>query len=209
MCHVPGPRGISPGYFVAPAGHRLNVFPGASRSQHRLPSFLLMKYGSRGCNAVGCANTNDHKPTNTRSSFSAPKAVLDVVEQGSGCVQAQTHMFPKAHSSVRLSIRAVSLNIWAVSKLFAQFRPSIIQSTNGKQHENSRLHTTAHGAVDEDWRLEKTGARPVLDRRRLEKTPNAPFANDSDTLGLRSAVQNKASAHLLALPAITSYCSYF
>ena len=44
----------------------------------------------------------------------------------------------------------------------------------------------------------------MLDRRRLEKTPNAPFANDSDTLGLRSTVQNKASAHPLALPAITS-----
>ena len=44
----------------------------------------------------------------------------------------------------------------------------------------------------------------MLDRRRLEKTPNAPFANDSYTPGLRSAVQNKASAHLLALPAITS-----
>ena len=69
---------------------------------------------------------------------------------------------------------------------------------------HSRLHTTAHGAVDEDWRLEKAGARPVLDRRRLEKTPNAPFAHDSDTPGLRSAVQNKASAHQLALPAIIS-----
>ena len=44
----------------------------------------------------------------------------------------------------------------------------------------------------------------MLDRRHLEKTPNAPFANDSDTPGLRSAVQNKASARLLALPAITS-----
>ena len=41
---------------------------------------------------------------------------------------------------------------------------------------------------------------PVLDRRRLEKMPNAPFANDSDTPGLRSAVQ---IAHSLALPAIT------
>jgi len=46
------------------------------------------------------------------------------------------------------------------------------------------------------------GARPVLDRQRLEKKPNAPSANDSDTPGLRSAVQNKASAHQLALPAI-------
>ena len=42
---------------------------GASRSQHRLSSFLLTKYGSRGCNAVGCANTNGHRPTNTRSSI--------------------------------------------------------------------------------------------------------------------------------------------
>ena len=40
--------------------------PSASRSQHRLSCFLLTKYGSRGCNAVGCANTNGHRPTNTR-----------------------------------------------------------------------------------------------------------------------------------------------
>ena len=36
---------------------------------------------------------------------------------------------------------------------------------------HSRLHTTAHGAVDEDWRLEKAGARHVLDRRRPEFAP--------------------------------------
>ena len=30
---------------------------------------------------------------------------------------------------------------------------------------HSRLHSTAHGAVDEDWWLDKAGARPVLDRR--------------------------------------------
>jgi len=68
--------------------------PGASRSQHRLSSFLLTKYGSRGCNAVGCAITNKHRPTNTRSSFSAPKAVLSEVEQRFDCVQAQTYMYP-------------------------------------------------------------------------------------------------------------------
>ena len=67
---------------------------GASRSQHRLSSFLLMQYGSRGCSAVGCANTNDHRPTNTRSCFSAPEAVLNEVEQRIDCVQAQTHMYP-------------------------------------------------------------------------------------------------------------------
>ena len=55
--------------------------PGASRTQHRLSSFLLTKSGSHGCNAVGCANTNGHRPTNTRSSFSAPEAVLNEVEQ--------------------------------------------------------------------------------------------------------------------------------
>jgi len=66
----------------------------ASRSQHRLSSFLLTKYGSHGCNAVGCANTNGHRPTNTRSSFSAPEAVLNEVEQRFDCVQAQTHMYP-------------------------------------------------------------------------------------------------------------------
>ena len=67
---------------------------GASRSQHRLSSFLLTKYGSHGCNAVGCANTNGHRTTNTRSSFSAPEAVLNEVEQSFDCVQAQTHMYP-------------------------------------------------------------------------------------------------------------------
>ena len=67
---------------------------GASRSQHRLSSFLLTKDGSRGCNAVGCANTNEHRPTNTRCSFSAPEAALSEVEQRYDCVQAQTHMYP-------------------------------------------------------------------------------------------------------------------
>jgi hypothetical protein len=42
---------------------------------------LLTKDGSRGCNAVGCANTSEHRPTNTRNSFSAPEAVLSEVEQ--------------------------------------------------------------------------------------------------------------------------------
>jgi len=68
--------------------------PGASRSQHRLSSFLLTKYGSRSCYAVGCANTNGHRPSNTRSCFSAPVAVLNEVEQRFDCVQAQTHMYP-------------------------------------------------------------------------------------------------------------------
>jgi len=68
--------------------------PGASRSQHRLSSFLLTKFGSHGCNAVGCANTNGHRPTNTWSSFFAPEAVLNEVEQRFDCVQAQTHMYP-------------------------------------------------------------------------------------------------------------------
>jgi len=58
--------------------------------------------------------------------------------------------------------------------------------------------------IASDWRLEKARARPVLDRRRLEETSNAPFAHDSDTPGPRSAVQNKASTHQLALPAIIS-----
>jgi len=32
-----------------------------------------MKYGSRGCNAVGCVNTNDHRPTNTATpGFASP-----------------------------------------------------------------------------------------------------------------------------------------
>jgi len=95
VCHVPGTRGISPGYFC-PSRASSQCFsqaPGASRSQHRLSSFLLTKYGSHGCNAVGCANTNFHRPTNTRSSFSAPEAVLNEVEQGFDCVWAQTHMY--------------------------------------------------------------------------------------------------------------------
>jgi len=45
-------------------------------------SFLLTKYGPRGYNNVGYANTNDHRPTHTRNSFSAPEAVLNEVEQG-------------------------------------------------------------------------------------------------------------------------------
>jgi len=97
VCHVPSPRGISPGYFFCPSRASSQCFsqtPGASRSQHRLSSFLLTKYGSHGCNAVGCANTNGHRPTNTRSSFSAPEAALNEVEQRFDCVQTQTHMYP-------------------------------------------------------------------------------------------------------------------
>ena len=96
VCHVPGPRSISPGYFLPQQGI-VSIFSqasGASRFQHRLSSFLLTKYGSRGCNDVRCANTNDHRPTNTRSCFSAPEAVLNEVEQRIDCVQAQTHMYP-------------------------------------------------------------------------------------------------------------------
>ena len=73
VSHFPGPRGISPGYFC-PSRASSQCFsqaPCASRSQYRLSSFLLTKYGSRGCNAQGCANTIDHRPTNTRSCFSA------------------------------------------------------------------------------------------------------------------------------------------
>jgi len=96
VCHVPGPRGNSLGYFCPSraSSQRFSQASGASRSQHRLSSFLLTKDGSRGCNAVGCANTNEHRPTNTRNSFSAPEAVLSEVEQRFDCVQAQTHMYP-------------------------------------------------------------------------------------------------------------------
>ena len=45
------------------------------------------------------------------------------------------------------------------------------------------------------------GADVALDRRVLVHQDIEPFAHDSDTPGLRSAVQNKASARLLALPA--------
>ena len=54
MCHVPGPRGNSLGYF-RPSRVSSQCFsqaPGASRSQHRLSSFLLTKDGSPGCNAA-------------------------------------------------------------------------------------------------------------------------------------------------------------
>ena len=96
MCHVSGPRGNSLGYFC-PSRASFQCFyqaSGASRSQHRLSSFLLTKDGSRGCNAAGCANTNEHRPTNTRNSFSAPEAALSEVEQRFDCVRAQTHMYP-------------------------------------------------------------------------------------------------------------------
>jgi len=102
----------SSGYFFAPAGHRLNVFsqaPGASRSQHRLSSFLLTKYGSRGRNAVGFANPNDHRPTNTRNCFSAPEAVLNEVEQRFDCVQAQTHMYPSLVGVFTLILNRIPL----------------------------------------------------------------------------------------------------
>ena len=85
------------GLFFCPSRASSQCFSqasGASRSQHRLSSFLLTKDGSRGYNAVGCANTNKHRPTNTRNSFSAPEAVLSEVEQRFDCVQAQTHMYP-------------------------------------------------------------------------------------------------------------------
>ena len=96
MCHVPGPRGNSLGYFYPSraSSQCFSLAPGASRSQHCLSSFLLTKDGSRGCNAVGCANTNEHRPTNTRNSFSAPEAALSEVEQRFDCVRAQTHMYP-------------------------------------------------------------------------------------------------------------------
>jgi len=44
----------------------------------------------------------------------------------------------------------------------------------------------------------------AIDRRVHVHQDTAPFAHDSDTPGHRSAVQNKASAHQLALPAIIS-----
>ena len=85
--------------------------PGASRSQHRLSSFLRTRYGSRGCNAVGCANVNDHMitglTTNTRSCFSAPEAVLNEVEQRFDCVQAQTHMYSSLVGGFRPHPKAI------------------------------------------------------------------------------------------------------
>ena len=66
--------------------------PGASRSQHRLSSFLLTKYGSRGCYLEGCTKADLHRPTNTRSFFSAPAVTLSEVEQRFDCVQAQIHL---------------------------------------------------------------------------------------------------------------------
>ena len=88
----------------APAGHRPNVStfsqaPSASRSRHRLPSFLLMKYGSSGCNAKGGANTNNHRSTNTRSFFFAPAAILNEFEQRFDSAQAQIHPHPEPNSS--------------------------------------------------------------------------------------------------------------
>ena len=99
-------RGISPGSFC-PSRASSQCFSqalGASRSQHRRPSLLLMKYGSRGCNAVGCVNTNDHRPTNTRNCFSAPEAVLNEVEQRFDCAQAQTHLLSEFDGGFTLLI---------------------------------------------------------------------------------------------------------
>ena len=97
--HVPGPRGISPGHFLPQQGIVSMFFSGAGRQPISASPVLFLanvvwKYGSRGCNTVGCANTNDRRPTNTRSCFSAPEAVLNEVEQRFDCVQAQTHMYP-------------------------------------------------------------------------------------------------------------------
>jgi len=112
VCHVPGPRGVAPGYFC-PSRATSQCFSqasGASRSQHRLSSFLLTKYGSRGCNAVGCANTSDHRPpTNTRSCFSAPEAALNEVEQRFECVYAQTHIYPSCVGGFTLILNRVPL----------------------------------------------------------------------------------------------------
>ena len=53
MCHVPGPRGFSPGYFCP----------------SRVPS-------QSGCSKTGCANTNDHRPTKSRSCFPLQKQYI-------------------------------------------------------------------------------------------------------------------------------------
>ena len=47
----------------------------------------------------------------------------------------------------------------------------LLQADSATKKCLSRFHTTAHGAVDEDWGLEKTGARPVLDRLCPEVPP--------------------------------------
>jgi hypothetical protein len=107
VCHVSGFRSTRQfsGLFFCPSRASSQCFSqasGASRSQHRLSSFLLTKYLSRGCNAVGCANTNGHRPTNTRSSFSAPEGVLSEVEQRFDCVQAQTHLLSGFGGGLRI-----------------------------------------------------------------------------------------------------------
>ena len=45
--------------------------PGASQFRHRLSSFLLTKYGPRGCNVAGCTYTNVHRSTQI-SGMSSP-----------------------------------------------------------------------------------------------------------------------------------------
>jgi hypothetical protein len=108
VCHVPGPRGNSLGYFCpsrAPS-RCFSQAPGASRSQHRLFSFLRTKYGHV-ASMLKAVRTNGHghRPTNTgmllRSRslrtpecFSAPEAALSEVEQRFDRVQARTHMYP-------------------------------------------------------------------------------------------------------------------
>ena len=70
------------------------------------------------------------------------------------------------------------------------------------QKKKSHRLTQAHdGAIDTGKTLATAGARPMSDPRDFEKTLNAPHSDLSATLGLRSAVQNKAGAHQLALSA--------
>ena len=95
----PRSTGLFSGLFLPQQGIASTFFSGAGRQPISAPPVLflanqLWMYGSRSCNAVGCAKTNEHRPKKTRSCFSAPEAVLSEVEQRFDCVQVQTHMYP-------------------------------------------------------------------------------------------------------------------
>ena len=75
----------------APAGHRLS---GVGRQPISASPVLFLANEVWITWLICCClyDTNCHRPTNTRSFFSAPVAVFNEVKQRSDCVQAQSHI---------------------------------------------------------------------------------------------------------------------
>ena len=110
------------------------------QSQHRLSSFLLTKDGSRGCNAVGCANTNDHRPTNTRNSFSAPEAVLSEV----ATIKFSKYLWPW-HGFTRVQaflclVAAALVTIWPAVTLATSFASHFDTGPKGLKDWNKMIN---------------------------------------------------------------------